>query len=500
MFLTRKLSFISGIICGLSFAPVYFLPGIFMLSVLCAQVASTKSSKQAAIFGYLFGFGFFLSTLYWIAFGVSVYIEQFWWAIPFALLGLPAFIALFVSAQAAISWQFRKSRFYHFLFCCIWLLMEWVISWIFTGLPWAALGYTLSISNILMQSASIFGVIGLSFVVVYIGSSLYGKNQLSIRLIVALIICIAMIIFGYKRLEQNPTEFSTIKARIVQASIPQTEKWSVEEFWKNLYKHIELSQKDGSPDIIVWSEAALTAPYYYKPIHDSLMSAFTKKDQILLSGGVNDNDKQGDDLELYSSLIALNNDGELIFDYHKSHLVPFGEYMPLATYLPVKKLTPGIIDYTPGKRETMYLKQFNLHIHPMICYESIFSSEVRLENLNADLIVNITNDAWYGNSSGPYQHFEISRMRSVENGLPMIRSANNGISAIIDPLGRVIKQLELNKVDAIDGYIPLKTPLPTTYSKLGETNLLFLITLIITLQSIVTFCLQKILILKNYLY
>ena len=123
----------------------------------------------------------------------------------------------------------------------------------------------------------------------------------------------------------------------------------------------------------------------------------------------------------------------------------------------------------------------------MICYESIFSSEVRLENLNADLIVNITNDAWYGNSSGPYQHFEISKMRSVENGLPMIRAGNNGISAIIDPVGRVVKRLDLNQIDIIDGLIPLKLLLPTIYSEYGQITVLAWVLVIFMLQLVVIF-------------
>ena len=200
MFLNRKISFVAGIICGLSFAPVYFIPGIFTLSVLCAQISAAANYKQAAKFGYLFGFGFFLSTLYWISFGVSVYIEQFWWAIPFALFGLPAFLALFISAHSALAWLFRKTYLYHFIFCCIWLFTEWLMSWIFTGLPWGMLGYAFSISDIMIQPASIFGILGLSFIALYVGSSLFSKKALFPRLTTSIILCVMMIIFGYNRL------------------------------------------------------------------------------------------------------------------------------------------------------------------------------------------------------------------------------------------------------------------------------------------------------------
>ena len=215
------------------------------------------------------------------------------------------------------------------------------------------------------------------------------------------------------------------------------------------------------------------------------MSIFTKDRQVILSGGVNDNAKQGDEYEIYSSLIAINSDGKLLFDYHKSHLVPFGEYMPLANYIPIKKLTPGILAYTPGTRKIMYLKPFHLYIHPLICYESIFAEEVKISNSEADIILNVTNDAWYGSSSGPYQHFEISRVRSVENGLPMIRAANNGISAIIDPVGRTLHRLELNQVDILDGNMPLKLLLPTIYSEWGNLALSLWVLFVLILQSMI---------------
>ena len=188
MLSNRKLSVISRVFCGCTFAPIFFLPGIFSLSFLCAQIFSASSRKDAAIYGYLFGLGLYLSTIYWIAFGVSVYIEQFWWAIPFALLGLPAFMAIFYGLLSIFAWQFRKYTLFHFIFCISWLFIEWLISWLFTGLPWTLIGYSLSISNILIQATSIFGILGLSFTVIYVGSSLYSKKKVWIRIIVSLII------------------------------------------------------------------------------------------------------------------------------------------------------------------------------------------------------------------------------------------------------------------------------------------------------------------------
>jgi apolipoprotein N-acyltransferase len=490
--LTRKLSIIAGIICGLSFAPVFFFPGIFMLSILCRQVHKSPTPRLAATLGYWFGFGFFLSTLYWISFGVMVYVEDFWWSIPFALFGLPAFLAIFVSIFSFILWQFRSVHLYHFLFCIFWIFNEWLISWAFTGLPWAMTGYVFSISDIFIQSASIIGILGLSFAAVFIGSAFYSKQFVSSRIVISVLIITAMFFYGNLRLNTTPTEFSEVKIRIVQPSIKQISKWDPEAFWRNLGRHIQMSQKEGDPDIIIWSEAALTAPFYYQSVYESLLSVFTRENQILITGSVNDNNKLStEEYNIYSSLIGLSGSGNLLFEYHKSHLVPFGEYMPLKKYLPLKKLTHGIIDYTAGVRKSVYLPDIDLRLHPLICYESIFSNEVKILNTEADVIINITNDAWYGNSSGPYQHFEISRLRAVENGLPMLRAANNGISAIIDPLGRVIKKLNLNSVDIIDGHLPVKIKNPTLFTKYGCWALIVFPLIVAILQTLYLFFAKK---------
>ena len=497
MLLNKLSSFVAGIICGLSFAPVFFLPGIFCTSLLVAQIKISKSKFEAMKFGYMFGFGFYLSNLYWISFGVSVYIDEFWWAIPFALFGLPAFMAIFTSIIALISWQVRDSKIFHFLFCFIWVFIEWVISWIFTGLPWAVVGYALSNWLILVQFASIFGIFGLSFVVIYIGSTPYNflctkldieKNNFYIRVLTSVVLVISILVYGYLRLEANPTEYTNISARLVQPSIPQIAKWEPEAFWKNLDLQIDLSKQEGNPDLIIWSEAALTVPYNIKPVLKEILSVFTNDEQILLTGGVSDNNKTGDDVELYSSLIGINRSATKVFEYYKSHLVPFGEYMPLKNILPLKKITHGLVDYTEGKRKSVIIKKFDLVVWPLICYESIFPYEVRVSNTKVDLIINVTNDTWYGNSSGVYQHFEISRMRAIENGLPMLRVANNGISAFIDPVGRVLGKTELNEVTILENFIPIKLSCETLFSKHPLWIVLLGMYFVLILQLIGKFC------------
>ena len=493
MFSSSFRIFFAGAIVGLSFAPLHIFPAIIGLSVLLSKITHSTSIKQAFKYGYIFGFGLFLALLYWIAIGVSVYAEKFWWAIPFALFGLPLIMAFFPAFVSACSFQFRDSKYAHIVFCIIWVFFEWLSSWIFTGLPWGLLGYSFSFSLTLLQSASIFGVYGLSFLAAYLGSMFFVQKNLTVRIGAILPIVIAALIFGYVRLDNNPTEYSDLTARIVQPSIKQEDKWSDNQAFQNINKHIELSTrpfeaaKDGltknTADLIIWSEAALTIPYYFPPLYEQLLIMLEDENQVLITGGITDNGLRGRNLEIYSSIIALTHSGELDFEYHKSHLVPFGEYIPFSKYLPLQKITPGIMDYTEGNYEIVTLDKYNIRIKPQICYEAIFPDDAAVSANEADLIINVTNDSWYGNSSGPFQHFQIARMRAIENALPLIRAANNGISAIIDPVGRIIDHTELNAVTTIDSFIPLKlNDNSSLYYRYGYLMLLTFITLVLMLQ------------------
>lgn len=173
MFESKVLLLIAGMISGLVFAPFFFTPGLFTFSLLCYQVYISDNWKKAATLGFIFGFGHFLSGMYWISIGITVYIDEFWWAIPFALFGLPIILSLFIAASCAIAYLAKNSAFYQFIFCLCWVFFEWLRSWLFTGLPWNLLGYAFSFSDILIQVSNIVGIYGLSFIVIYIATSLY---------------------------------------------------------------------------------------------------------------------------------------------------------------------------------------------------------------------------------------------------------------------------------------------------------------------------------------
>ncbi len=486
---SRSLCFVGGMLSGLSFAPLFFIPLLFSLSLLCYQIRSSSSIKQASLLGFLFGFGYFLTGMYWVSIGVSVYIEEFWWAMPFALFGLPLVLGCFIAGATSISWLFKERSYYRLAFCFCWVFFEWLRSWLFTGLPWNLLGHSLSFAPVLIQVASIGGVYGISFITIYVFSVFYyifTRQWLEFRaalLTSAIIIC-TVISYGTVRLAKYPSQFSNLQVRLVQPSIPQIAKWDADIFWQNLDAHLELSKRNGNPDLIIWSEAALVVPYTYPPIKDELLDMLKEVDAILATGGVIE-DKNETDTKIYTSLYAVNQSGEKLFEYHKSHLVPFGEYVPLKSILPIKKLTYGFIDYAEGDGKLVKLSKFNLTIRALICYEAIFAELARTSNKKADLIINVTNDAWYGNSSGPHQHFYISLFRAIENGLPMLRVANNGISAVVDPLGRIVAELPLNKVGIIDSNCPMKISTTTIYSHWGDAAALIVALAVSLIQLLV---------------
>jgi apolipoprotein N-acyltransferase len=476
----KILAFILGLLLTTSLAPVFFTPALISFGVLAYLFRKTESYKDAFLIGYFFGFGFYLSGLYWISIGVSVYASEFWWAIPISLFILPAFLSIYTALFGIFAYAATKRNFYILSYTAIWVAFEYTRGYLFTGFPWNLIGYAFSFSDIIIQFASVVGTYGLSCLAVFsfaIFCYLFEKSYLKffIYLIITLSIWSVVLWEGYVSIKSHHTLKSPIRIRIVQPSIMQSDKWSIEKFWDNFAAHNDLSLKNTDlfrPDIIIWPEAAVTIQPTYLQVYNALKSITSHSDSILITGGVTDNlgnPKRSRD-KIYASIYAIDQSGQFIFDYHKSHLVPFGEYVPFQEFLPIKKLTPGIIPYTPGDPGfIVYLDELNLRIRPLLCYEIIFPNEVRMSNRKVDIILNLTNDAYYGVSSGPYQHFYMARMRAVENGLPLIRAANNGISAMFDPQGRIVAMTNLNDITNLDiDYFPLKSFKETIYSQNGE--------------------------------
>ena len=469
---------ISGILCGLSFAPFFFLPGILLISTLSFNVYNAKSLKSTFIRSLIWGYGYYSATLYWIASALSKSPGQdLSWLIPIVFILIPLALSLTIVLQSIVTKIIHQKLNSNFtlIFSCVWLIKELLISFVLTGFPWALIGYSVSFSDVLSQIANIVGVYGISFLLVYIASGFYllwikDFKSLKTHIYISIMLILCVVVYGKISLSNNPTELTNLKVRIIQPSIAITQKFTKEAFRPNLDIHINLSNQDldFKPDIIIWPEDAVITSYKHQNVLTYITDSLKSFDGLLMTGGLDQVDGR-----YYNAFYAIDNNAKLEFMYHKQHLVPFGEYMPFKKILAITKITEGIEDFAVGTTVTSFhLNKINLHVIPLICYESVFPSEVSKKASGGDVIIISTFDTWFGDSSGPYQHFYMAKIRAIENGVPVLRAANNGISAIIDSGGRILSISKLNEVTKVDGLIPKKLKHSTIYNKYYHSNII----------------------------
>ncbi|EJN05236.1 apolipoprotein N-acyltransferase [Phyllobacterium sp. YR531] len=427
----------------------------------------------AAYVGWWFGFGYFVFGLWWIGNALLVDAANFAWAIPLAIFGLPAFLAFFYAVAAALArliWSEGIGRIFALGFG--FGVAEWLRSFIMTGFPWNAIGYAAMPVPVMMQSSVIVGLLAMNVlaVVVFAMPALYSARQNRIAgaaVVIALII--AHVGFGVIRLSTAEIKFDGPHIRIVQPSISQELKWDAEARRGILDKYLAMTAEkpeDGKlkAQIIIWPETAVPyiltkTPEALKAIADALADG-----QTLLTGAIRMEEPGGADEPLYyNTIYAIDSAGQITGAADKVHLVPFGEYVPLESILRKMGISevvelPGGFSAASMRRSLEVVSGFS--VLPLICYEAIFPGEMSYQGAAADAIVNVTNDAWYGDTPGPYQHFRQAQLRAVEQGLPMVRAANNGLSAVIDPYGRIIDALALDAVGVIDAQLPSRVRLP----------------------------------------
>ncbi|MEB3702572.1 Apolipoprotein N-acyltransferase [Candidatus Bealeia paramacronuclearis] len=468
---------------ALAFAPVHAVP-ILWLSFLgafyCLNFAPTP--KAAFWDGWWFGLGFFVASLYWIAIATFVDLASFWWVIPFALLGLPVILSFFVGPVFYLTIKFSKDNYSRILlFICFWVLFEWLRAHLFTGFPWNLLGYVWTVSTPFLQIAAFGGVYLLTFFtllligITYIGlqGGLLEKRIMISTYVIAVFLGIA----GLSKLQEVPMTSSGPWMRLVQPSIPQSLKWNPEQREANLYRLLTLSHETSAhiPQAIIWPETAVSFFLDHEPRLRRLISQIIPEGAYLITGAPRKTPEGHEPFQIWNSSLVLNHEGAVLGHYDKFHLVPFGEYVPwrkeLSHYMDLswmKKITAGAIDFSIGNGpETLHVEKIPA-FGPLICYEAIFpGAVVTPSGPRPEWLLNVTNDAWYGNSSGPYQHLEIVRMRAVEEGLPLVRAANNGISAVFDAYGRQVVSIPLNEIGIRDFQLPPPIA-PTLYARFGD--------------------------------
>ena len=468
---------LSGALSALALPPYGLWPVLFVTMPVMAWVMDGAGSApfwsrlgQGALVGWLFGFGFHLAGLHWIGEAFLVDGAAFSWAMPLGVVALPMGLALFHAlglGLAAVVWPGNAARVLALAAGCT--CADIVRSYAFTGFPWNSIGYVVDSSLIFLQSASLMGLFGVGFVVVAVAAlpaAIWplgdSSKLLKTALVGGLLVSVSALGgYGYQRLKLNQTSYVDGQiVRIVQPNIKQTEKWKPENRIDIIRTYLELSDRAASPSVsgigdvthIIWPESAL--PLYLLESQPLLaqVAALLPDTSYLLTGN-NRRDQTG----FYNSLILIDGGGVPIKAYDKQKLVPFGEYMPLAetmTKLGMEQISQLKLGFNHGLSSPDMMVPGLGVVRALICYEAIFPRLSATKSLRPNLLLNVTNDAWFGFSAGPYQHFAQARMRAVEQGLPMLRAANTGISAVIDPNGRVLERLEMGQRGVLDSPIP----------------------------------------------
>jgi len=493
----------AGALSALAMAPFHFWPVLlFTLPTLFWALEDVSDAahnttligrlRAAAWRGWAFGFGYHFAGLYWIGHSFLVQAERFAVLMPFAILALTASLGLFfaiaASAHASVNHRLIGLVPRLFLLALVIMSAEWLRGHILTGFPWNILGYALTMPLPLMQSAAHVGIYGLTAITVItltvpmVVAS--GPAQHPIRIILALTIAPLALAFLYGswQLAQHPTEYvSDINLRLVQPGFSQRDKFDPAKYGQIFRRQLEMSyqapqsspastpsgappNQPVTPTHVLWPEAAI--PFLIRRERSALTAiANALPDDIqIIAGGFRINvspdvpQTEIRQYRLFNSALVIGSDGQVKSFYDKIHLVPFGEYLPaqgLLEALGFENLTRTRGGLAMGKAPRQLMRIMGLPPAAMlICYEASFPGELIQGSERPGVLINLTNDAWFGTSSGPFQHLHQTRLRAVEQGLPMLRSANTGISAIVDPMGRIVHRLGLNEIGVIDGRLP----------------------------------------------
>jgi apolipoprotein N-acyltransferase len=466
---------VAGALASLCFAPFFWSFVLFValpILVVCLRSLSDDAKiYHDFLYGFAFGLGHFLVNTYWIANALLIDAATYGWFIPFATFGLSAVLAIYIGLVAILMRHKRGAPIipYSFAFAACWLLAELLRSHLFSGFPWNLLGYVFTSNNVSIQAASLFGVYGLSAISALLALvPLWWLERRIMATWLALGALLMLLGFGAWRLHENPTSYyQNIRLRLVQAAIPQQLKWDPQHKLEAFKQHIALSQVPAStsPTHIIWSESAMTSPFKQDDYPAKILSEIASPFGSLITGVVRVAKEPSGRILLYNSMQAITSAGVIDAIYDKRALVPFGEYMPLRSWLPFKKLTEGTVDFQAGDSQNIQVTKGAPPFYTIICYESIFPT--LSQNQGAHWLLNLTNDTWFGDSAGPRQHLQMSRMRAVEQGLPLVRSAGSGISAVIDPYGRILASLDINQKGVLDYDLPQpanKKPIAANYS------------------------------------
>jgi apolipoprotein N-acyltransferase len=443
---------------------------------------------RAFLTGWSFGFGYFLASLYWIGQAFLVDAETYAWMMPVAVAALPAGMALYWGAAAALAvlvWPHDLRRL--FLFAALLSIAEWLRGHLFTGFPWNSLGYASEAIDGIAQLAAFLGIWGLTFLVILWSSlpALLGGERLSLaERMLAIAIALSLLPLwaaGSARLHDADESFAPdLMMRIVQPNVPQSDKWRSENASAMFSDLLAMSSGPAAvaagdisvPTHVIWPESSVPFLIDEQPAALNAIRAALPDDTVLLMGSLRRSPTKGTSSEtlVYNSIFVIDGGAGIRARYDKTHLVPYGEYLPFEAWLEplgFRRLVTIPGSFAAGAGPATLPLGSAPPVSPLICYEAIFPGYVANERDRPGWLLNITNDGWFGQSSGPYQHLAQARFRSIEEGLPLVRAANTGISAVIDAHGRIIRQLPLGGKGVIDSSLPQAIPAPP-YTRIGD--------------------------------
>jgi apolipoprotein N-acyltransferase len=510
------IAFLAGAASTLALPPTNVWPVPFVtFSILVWLVDGAAGTRlggvlAAASAGWWFGFGYFLAGLYWLGHAFLVDAKTFGWLLPFAVTALPAAMAIYTALGLALAraiWTRGATRILALAVALT--LAEWLRGHLFSGFPWNTYGYALISPLWLAQGAALIGIWGLTFLAVAIYASpaaLADPRTDTTRPWVApalsAVVIAALAIYGAARLAGTSTSYvEGVHLRIMQPNLQQDDKFNYARKQQVMDRYLALSDRKDGPQStglrgvthLIWPESAF--PFFLTREPDVLaqISALLPKGTVLITGAIRAPDSRGVVNRAYNSIYVIGDDGSILSVYDKVHLVPFGEYLPfqdLLERLGLEQLTKVRGGFIPGERRQNQPAPGAPNFLPLVCYEIIFASDavphseqpnwlyrhlgryfdwpfVAGNGARPGWLLNLTNDGWFGASAGPYQHFQQARVRAIEEGLPLVRAANTGISAVVDPLGRVVASLPLGVEGILDA--PLPRPLAVTlYARLGD--------------------------------
>lgn len=477
----------AGAVGALAMPPLGFWPALALSlavavwlidgSDIDGRFGPAASVWRAGFAGWLWGFGYFVAGLWWLGAAFLVEAHLFAWLMPFGVLGLPAVLAVFMAlgfAIARVLWSSGAARLFALGFGLT--LSEWLRGHMFTGFPWNTLGLALGQDLWLMQSASVVGIWGLTAIAVVTLATPATLATAETRrgrfgpLALALVALAGMAAFGAYRVPAGEAPLvAGVKLRIMQPNLPQDAKFRPDKGSEILGNYLELSDRATSPDAtgladvthLVWPESAFPFLLHREPQALAQIAAALPPEAVLITGAARQSDPLPGEQRgrFYNSIQVVGSDGAISATYDKVHLVPFGEYVPGFVEAMLRGMglrqfvrIPG--GFSPGERRHLLAVPGLPPVAASVCYEAIFPEETLPPGPRPGLLLNVTNDGWFGITSGPHQHLAQARLRAVENGLPLVRAANTGISAVVDPYGRILGALPLGSVNVLDSRLP----------------------------------------------